>query len=241
MIDQQRPIRCLAVDDEPFALKLISGDIAKIPFLELVGVCAGPKEAAAILATKPVDLMFLDIHMPGLNGTQFLRTLRNPPLVIFTTAYDQYAVEGFDLDVTDYLMKPIPFERFLKAVHKAQARLKAIQGEDTADPREIFFFVKSEYRDIRIFFEDILYVEGLKDYVKIFLEGHPHPILTRMNLKAIEKKLPQERFSRIHNSYIIPHFRVTAFQRTQVFIGDKPIPVGEKYAQAFKERYKPFE
>ena len=235
---QHRRLRTIAIDDEPFALKLISDDIGKVPLLELVGACAGPLEALDLLKKSKVDLMFLDIQMPVLTGTQFLRTLENPPMVIMTTAYEKYAVEGFELDVIDYLVKPIPFDRFLKAVNRASERflekLKAIP----VDPKDLFFFVRAEYKEIKIFFDDILYVEGLKDYVKIFLNGQSRPIMTRMNLKAVESKLPGHLFGRVHNSFIVPFSKITSFQRSQVFIGQTTIPVGDKYAEDFLKRYK---
>ena len=229
-------LRCVAVDDEPFALRLIGDDISKVPFLKLVASFASPVEALQYVQQNPCDLLFLDIQMPTMLGTQFLRTLQDPPLVIITTAFEQYAVEGFELDVLDYLLKPIPFDRLLKAVNKAREqfylrRLTANSQED------LFFFVRAEYKEIKIFFKDILYVEGLKDYVKIFLNGQSRPVMTRMNLKAIEAKLPSELFCRIHNSFIVPFSKISSFQRSQVFIGQTTIPVGDKYADEFRKRY----
>ncbi len=231
------PLRCIAVDDEPFALQLIADDIAKVPFLLLESCCSSAMDALAILQSKPIDLIFLDIQMPGLTGTQFLRGLENPPMVIFTTAYEQYAVEGFELNVIDYLMKPIPFERFMKAVNKAWIQSKArLEGLAPAGTRG-YFFVHSEYKEIKIPFEDVLYIEGLKDYVKIFLTSQSMPILTRLNLKSIETRLPADLFCRIHNSFIVSLLRIESFQRTQVFIRKKAIPIGDKYAAEFRTRY----
>jgi DNA-binding LytR/AlgR family response regulator len=227
-------LRCLAVDDEPFALKLMGDDIAKVPFLKVAGLCSSTKEAADQLKKNAVDLLFLDIQMPGQTGTQFLRTLSNPPMVIFTTAFEKYALEGFELDVIDYLVKPIPFERFLKAVNKAREQFDGKKNHVSVDT---FFFVRAEYKEIKIFFDDILYVEGLKDYVKIFLASQPRPVMTRMNLKAIEARLPSQLFCRIHNSFIIPFSKIGSFQRSQVFIGQTAIPVGDKYADAFRRKY----
>jgi DNA-binding LytR/AlgR family response regulator len=231
-------LRCIAVDDEPFALKLISEDISKIPFLILVNVCSSATEAKEVLAKERIDLMFLDIQMPGLTGMELLRSFEKPPFVIFTTAYEQYAVEGFELDVIDYLVKPIPFERLLRAAMRAQEQLRLLQGTDLK-PEDQYFFVRAEYKEIRIMFNDIQYVEGLKDYVKIFLASQSRPVLTRMNLKAIEAKLPSKLFCRIHNSFIVPFSKITSFQRSQVFIGQTPIPVGDKYAAEFRKRYAP--
>ncbi len=230
-------LRCIAVDDEPFALQLISDDISKLPFLDLAGACLSTEEAIEILSKTRIDLMFPDIQMPKITGTQFLRALNAPPMVIFTTAFEQYAVEGFELDIVDYLMKPIPFDRFQKAATKAYERFKLMQFSLSAPEADSFFFVRAEYKEIKIHFNDVLYVEGLKDYVKIFLASQPRPVLTRMNLKAIESKLPSRMFCRIHNSFIVPFAKIKAFQRSQVFIGATSIPVGDKYAAEFRKKY----
>jgi DNA-binding LytR/AlgR family response regulator len=233
---QNTVLQCVAVDDEPFALKLIGDDISKIPFLKLVGSFSSPIEALNFLKKNPCDLLFLDIQMPGMLGTQFLRTLANPPLVIITTAFEQYAIEGFELDVTDYLLKPIPFDRLLKATNKAREQFY-LRKQAAASDDNLFFFVRAEYKEIKIFYKDILYIEGLKDYVKIFLNTQTRPVMTRMNLKAIETKLPADLFCRIHNSFITPFSKITSSQRSQVFIGQTPIPVGDKYAADFRKRY----
>jgi DNA-binding LytR/AlgR family response regulator len=240
MIDSSADqMKCIAVDDEPFALKLICDDIGKIPFLKLTGSCSSPMEALEFLKKNEVDLIFLDIQMPVLTGVQFLRSLKEPPMVIITTAYEQYAVEGFELDVVDYLVKPIPFDRFLKAANRAHDQFHLLKDASPAAPEELFFFVRAEYKEIKIMFDDILYIEGLKDYVKIFLSSQLRPILTRMNLKAIEAKLPTRLFCRIHNSFIVPFSKISSFQRSQVFIGSNVIPVGDKYAADFRKKYGP--
>jgi DNA-binding LytR/AlgR family response regulator len=234
----EKKMSCIAVDDEPFALKLIAEDISKVPFLDLKGTFSSPMDALTFMQKEPLDLLFLDIQMPVLTGTQFLRTLKDPPMVIFTTAYDQYALEGFELNVVDYLMKPIPFDRFLKAANKAFDLFKLKSNAEPPAPKEPgFFFVHSEYREIKIFYDDILYIEGLKDYVKIFTDKQVHPILTRLNLKAVEGKLPSTEFARIHNSFIVPLKRIKSFQKSQVFIGTTAIPIGEKYAEEFRRVY----
>lgn len=231
----EKKMTCIAIDDEPFALKLITDDIQKILFLDLKATFSSPMDALVVMQKEPIDLIFLDIQMPVLTGTQFLRTLKNAPMVIFTTAYEQYALEGFDLNVVDYLVKPIPFDRFLKAANKAHDLFKL---KNSSAPKERgFFFVHAEYKEIKLFYDEILYVEGLKDYVKIFVEKLQHPILTRMNLKAIEGKLPSDEFVRIHNSFIVSLSRIKSFQKSQVFIGNIAIPIGEKYAEDFRKRY----
>jgi DNA-binding LytR/AlgR family response regulator len=232
-------LRCIAVDDEPFARKLIADDITKVPFLDLVTTCHSASDALPILSTGDIDLMFLDIQMPVIRGTDFLRTLDHPPMVIITTAFESFALEGFELNVIDYLVKPIPFERFIAAVNKAreQFRLRKIEKEKTADKQ--FIFVHSEYKQIRIPIETIRYIEGLKDYVKVYLTTQTKPVLTRLNLKAIEAKLPAGDFCRIHNSFIVSIGKINSVQRSQVFIGQDVIPVGDKYSEAFQKKFNP--
>ncbi len=230
-------MNCLAVDDEPFALKLLADDIGKVPFLKLIKTCTSPMDALEYLKHNSIDLLFLDIQMPILKGTEFLRTLQHPPLVIMTTAFEQYALEGFELNVIDYLVKPIPFERFLKAVNRARDQF-LLKGGQPKSSEESFFFVHSEYKELKIFHHQILYIEGLKDYVKIFVTTQDRPILTRMNLKAIEGKLPFSQFCRIHNSYIVSLSKITSTLKSQVFIKATSIPIGDKFASDFSQKYK---
>lgn len=239
-----RTLRCLAIDDEPFALEILADDIRKVPFLELVGQFASTAEASAVLGRESIDLLFLDIQMPTQTGIQFLRTLPEPPMVIFTTAYEKYALEGYELAVVDYLLKPIPFERFLMAVNKAyelfQLRQFATDPAATGSPAPAergYLFIFSEYREIKIFYDEIRYVEGLKDYVKIFTTQQPRPLLSRLTLKAIEAKLPADAFCRVHKSFIVPLARISSFQRTKLFIGQQEIPVGSSYVDAFERKY----
>jgi DNA-binding LytR/AlgR family response regulator len=228
-------LKCAAVDDEPFARKIIADDISKIPFLELKDTLASPLELAEMMKETQIDLIFLDIQMPVVTGIQFLRTLKHPPLVIITTAFEQYALEGYEFQVVDYLLKPYSFERLLKAASRAYDRYVL---EKAAAPADGFFFVYSEYKEIKIFYEDVQFVEGLKDYVKIFLKSRPHPVLTRLNLKAMEAKLPDDSFCRVHNSFIVSLSKIESAQKSQVFVGGRPIPVGDKFAEAFQARYK---
>lgn len=229
-------MKCIAVDDEPFARKLIADDIAKIPFLQLKATCASASEALTLLQKQSVDLLFLDIQMPVVTGIQFLKTLKDPPLVIITTAYEQYALEGYELEVIDYLLKPIPFDRFTKAANRAYDQFVLEKAHTTTSG---FFFVHAEYREIKILFDDVLYVEGLKDYVKIFLASQSRPILTRLNLKAMDAKLPPTTFCRIHNSFIVSLPKIDSIQKAQVFIGPNAIPIGEKFAENFANKYRP--
>jgi DNA-binding LytR/AlgR family response regulator len=232
-------LRCIAVDDEPFARKLIADDIGKVPVLDLVATCASPVEALDYIQAGKVDLLFLDIQMPVIKGTDFLRTIQNPPMVIITTAFEAYALEGYDLNVIDYLVKPIPFERFLKAVNKAYDHFLLHHGNGKKEkPPSEFIFVHAEYRQIRIAADDIRYIEGLKDYVKIHLVNQPKPVLTRLNLKGMESKLPPAQFCRIHNSFIVSLSKITSVQKSQVFIGKDVIPVGEKFSADFQRRFR---
>lgn len=232
-------MQCIAVDDEPFALNLIADDIQKVPFLRLLKTFSSPVGALAYVKNNPIDLLFLDIQMPVLKGTEFLRTLENPPFVIMTTAYDQYALEGFELNVIDYLVKPIPFDRFVKAVNKAHEQFLLRMEASRQQRSSAHFFVHSEYKEVKILLDDILYVEGLKDYVKIFLKDQARPVMTRLNLKAMESRLPADLFCRIHNSYIISLQKINSSQKSQVFIGSQAIPIGDKFAPEFFRKYKP--
>lgn len=233
-------IRCIAVDDEPFALKILADDIHKIPFLELAGVFSSALDAEQFLKSNEIDLIFLDIQMPTLTGTQFLRRLQHPPMVIFTTAYEYYALEGYDLNIIDYLLKPIPFERFLRAANKAfelyLLRNKIDATAVVADER-LFFFIHSEYKQIKLFYDEVLYIKGLKDYVKIFVKNNPRPILTRMNLKTIEGKLLESQFCRVHQSYIVSLDKITSFQKTKLLIDKQEIPIGRRFIDTFKAKY----
>ncbi|RFS14669.1 LytTR family DNA-binding domain-containing protein [Emticicia sp. C21] len=233
-------IRCIAIDDEPFALQIIADDILKIPFLELIKVFSNALEAEQFLKENTVDLMFLDIQMQTLTGTQFLRRLTYPLMVVFTTAYDQYAIEGYDLSIVDYLLKPVPFERFLKAVNRA-FELHLLRAKDEIPlvvEERLFFFIHSEYKQIKLFYDNILYIEGLKDYVKIFIRDTPKPILTRMNLKTIESKLVHSQFCRVHQSYIVSLDKIISFQKTKLLVDKQEIPIGRRFLEDFQLKYK---
>lgn len=234
-------INCVAIDDEPFALEIMADDIQKISFLNLVGTFSNPMDAWELIKQGKVDLIFLDIQMPVISGTQFLRSLPTPPMVIFTTAYQQYALEGYDLDVVDYLLKPIPFDRFLKAVNKAEElfRLRSKEQQTLPIVEDVnFFFIYSEYKQIKIYFDDVLYVEGLKDYVKIYVKQQSKPILTRMNLKMMATKLSPQLFCRVHHSFIVALDKISAFQKTKLLVGEKELPIGRKFAEFFEQQYQ---
>lgn len=224
-------IRCLAVDDELLSLDLLEDNIRRIPFLQLVGRCNNAYEAMEVMQREPVDLIFLDIQMAGLTGTQFLQGMATRPMVIFITAYKKYALDGFELDVLDYLVKPVPFERFLKAVNKA-AEYHSLRKSPTVSPAADYFFVNVEYNLVKIAVSDISYIEGLKDYIKIYLHNTTKPIVTRLMMKAISEKLPVARFIRVHKSYIVALDKITAIRKNRIYINDYIIPISDSYREA---------
>ena len=229
-------IRAIAIDDEPLALKLVANYISKTPFLELVEAFDNPVDAMSFLEKNPVDLMFLDIQMPDLKGTEFARLLKHGPKIIFTTAYEKYAIEGFKLDAVDYLLKPFSYEEFLNAVQKAKKLIGLEKKElSTIEANKEFLFLKSEYKIRRINFNDISYIEGLKDYIKVYVRNESHPILSLSTLKAVEAKLPKSKFMRIHRSFIVNLDHVETIERSRIIFGKKYIPVGDQYRKKFQE------
>lgn len=223
-------MRCLAIDDEQLVRDLLEDNIRQVPFLEFAGSCRNALEAAEILQKQQIDLLFLDIQMPRLNGLQFLQSLPHPPMVILVTAYEQYALEGFELNVVDYLLKPYTFDRFLKACNRA-AELFRLQQQTTPAPELTYFFVHVEYTLVKIVVADIEYIEGLKDYIRIHLSSSSRPVLTRMTMKAVEEKLPPAAFIRTHKSFLVATSKITVVKRDLVCIGDKEIPVSESYKE----------
>ncbi len=227
-------IRCLAIDDEPLALELLVDNISKVPFLELVAACENPIDAMQVMQQQSVDLIFLDIQMPGLTGIQFIQSMTVKPMIILITAYEKYALEGFNLDVTDYLVKPVSLDRFMKACNKAKElhHLKISSKEHTTTDQPSYFFVNVEYSLVKITIADITYIEGLKDYIKIHLRSSSKPVVTRMPMKTIEEQLPSKDFIRIHKSYIVSVAFITSVRKTSVFIGTVELPVSEHYKDA---------
>lgn len=226
-------MRCIAVDDEKLVLDLLVDNIKQVPYLQLVKACRNAMEAIEVLQKEKIDLIFLDIQMPRLSGLQLIQTLQQPPLVILITAYEQYALEGYNLNVTDYLLKPVSFERFLKACNKAK-ELFDLRSDKTIAQKEVppdHIFVNVEYTLVRILFSDILFIEGLKDYIKIHLASSNKPVLTKMSLKAMEEKLPADKFVRIHRSYIVAADRITIIKRDLINIGNHEIPVSDFYKE----------
>ena len=226
-------LRCIAVDDEPLALELLEDNISKVPYLQLVAKCSNAIEAMKVLQQQPADLIFLDIQMPGLTGLQFIQSMTEKPMIILITAYEKYALEGFNLDVTDYLVKPVSLDRFVKACNKAKElyELKNRPNKDASSNPD-YFFVNVDYSLLKINFNDIRYVEGLKDYIKIHLKSSSRAIITRMAMKAIEEELPVAKFLRIHKSYIVSLEHITAIRKNSVFLDEMELPVGENFREA---------
>lgn len=227
-------MRCLAIDDEPLALELLEDNISKVPYLQLVASCSNPLEAMQVLQQQSVDLIFLDIQMPGLTGLQFIQSLSQKPMFILITAYEKYALDSYSLDVVDYLVKPVSLERFIKACNKAHElfQLRNHQPGNTKDVVPDYLFVNVEYSLVKVVISNIVWIEGLKDYIKIHLHDIQKPIVTRMNLKAIEDELPSVLFIRIHKSYIVSLSYLTAIRKSSMFINDLELPVGESYRDA---------
>ncbi|MBK8805310.1 MAG: response regulator transcription factor [Bacteroidales bacterium] len=225
-------MNCLIIDDEPLAQDVIESYIEKIPYLKLIKKCKNAFEASAAIQEFHIDLLFLDIQMPDISGINFLGSLPVKPYVIFTTAYSQYAIDGFNLDAIDYLLKPIAPERFLKAVTKAK-ELYDLKNTSEIKSDKNFIFVKSEYQSVKIIFDSILYVEGLKDYVKIYTTGGL--VMTLMTMKGIEEKLPSNKFIRVHRSFIVSINAIEKIDRNRIIIKDKRIPIGDGYKDAFQK------
>ena len=225
-------LRCLVVDDEALARRLLEENIKQIPFLEFVKSCKNPFEALEALQTEQIDLMFLDIQMPTLSGTQLLKTLKHPPVTIFTTAYTEYALEAFDLNVVDYLLKPFSFERFLQAIQKAREQWKQVQPPTPTLPVENglsgkdFFSVKVDGKVQKIKYEEILFIEGLKEYVRIVCQAGKY--VTLESLRNLEEILPEGKFLRVHKSYIVAIGKVNALNGNMLEIGVHKIPVSRE-------------
>ena len=229
-------LKCIAIDDEPLALDIIGEFCSKVYYLDLIDKFTDPFRAFQILNENKVDLIFLDIRMPQISGLEFIKSLYNPPMVIFTTAYKEYALEGFEYNAVDYLVKPFAFDRFSKAVNKAfQIQKLKKPTEHTkdgdSDLGHRFLMVKVEYSTIRVNLEDILYIEGLKDYVKIYTSGKL--LLTKTTMKNILEKLPPNQFFRVHKSYIVAVDKIDMIENSRIVIGSQRIPIGESFRSSF--------
>jgi two-component system, LytTR family, response regulator LytT len=230
-------IQCIAIDDEPLAVKKISAYIQKTPFLELVAECRSAFEAMSIIDKQKIQLLFIDINMPDLSGLEFVKSMTDKPYVVFTTAYSEYAVEGFKVDAADYLLKPVTYANFLKAATKVKnlIDLNANSRKETISATASHLFVKSEYKLIRIELDDIKYIESQHEYIKIHLVNSK-PVMTQLSMKAIEEQLPSGRFMRVHRSYIVNLSKVSVIERNRiVFEGRVYIPVSDQYKEKFQE------
>lgn len=244
-------LRCVVIDDEPLAVELLESYVRKTPFLELAGSYGSGTAAFESLREDPVDLLFCDIQMPGLNGMELSRMLPTETRIIFTTAFSRYAVEGFRVNAVDYLLKPIAYTDFLAAAEKALAWFELNARAAGAAPNAAAaaalekpapassasaaksLFVKTEYRLQQIAFDSILYIEGLKDYVKIHVKGEPRPVLSLMSLKSLEEQLPADRFIRVHRSYIVQPSKIRTIERNRIVFEKEYIPISDNYRQAF--------
>jgi DNA-binding LytR/AlgR family response regulator len=229
-------ITTIAIDDEPLALQLVTGYIEKTPGLKLVGKFDNPLDASDFLTEETVDLIFVDIQMPDLSGIEFTKTTAKGTKVIFTTAYDKYALDGFKLDIVDYLLKPFSYEEFLHSVQKAKRLFKLEQQAlNQVETNSDFLFLKSDYKIKRINFNDILYIEGLKDYVKVYVKNVTKPILSLTSLKILETKLPESKFMRVHRSFIVNLNEIDTIERSRIVFGKEYIPVSDQYKEKFQE------
>jgi DNA-binding LytR/AlgR family response regulator len=229
-------LKTIVIDDEPLALRLVADYVGKTPFMELAGSFDNPLEAIDFLSGHMVDLIFVDIQMPDLTGIELIRTLEEPPKIIFTTAYEQYALEGFKLNAIDYLLKPYSYEEFLKAAGKARRQVE-LEAHilPTIEANNQFLFLKSEYKIRRINFNDILYIEGLKDYIKVYTTGEEKPVLSLNSIKTLEQKLPENKFMRVHRSYIVNLEKIETIERSRIIFGKTFIPVSDQYKEKFQE------
>ncbi|HZH55135.1 MAG TPA: LytTR family DNA-binding domain-containing protein [Sphingobacteriaceae bacterium] len=235
----ENPIRCMAVDDEPLALELLTEYIEETPELELIKTSLDPSSVKHAVEELGVDLLFLDVQMPGMTGIEVVKQIQGSCDIILTTAFPQYALDGFELDVTDYLLKPIAFDRFTRAIQKIVERKKLetlAEGEAGTDAEPDHFFVKTDHKMQRIEFSDVLYVEGLKDYVSIYT--YSGRVVTLQAMKRMEEFLPVKRFMRVHRSYIVAMDKIQQIEKNRIIIEGQEIPIGETYKEAFQKKFQ---
>lgn len=228
-------LKCIIVDDEPLAVELLASYVSKIPFMELAGKYSNATDALSGIREHKPDLVFLDIQMPEINGLELSHMIPESTRIVFTTAFEQYATDSYRVNALDYLLKPISYACFLEACNKALQWFTLVNGSENKaaeDPKSIF--VKSEYKLLQIDLDSIRYVEGLKDYVKIYTEESQHPILSLMNMKAMEQMLPPSRFIRVHRSFIVNKSKIREVERNRIIFGNVYIPIGDSYKQAFQ-------
>jgi DNA-binding LytR/AlgR family response regulator len=227
-------IRCIAIDDEPLALRQIAAYIEKTPFLELAGLCESAMKAMDVLGSTQVDLMYVDINMPDLSGMDFVKTLENPPMVVFVTAYSEYALEGFNVNAIDYLLKPIGYSDFLKSANKARKSFRAVITETNVEETDMeYLFVKSGYKIVRISIDDIVFIEGKREYVSIHLTNGKS-LMPLISLRVLEEQLPADKFMRVHRSYIVNLLKIVTIDHSRIiFEGKADIPVSNQYKDLF--------
>lgn len=230
-------IRCLAIDDEPLALKQLASYLSKVPFFELVGSCQSAMEAMRVVGEQEVDVLFIDINMPDLNGLEFVRSLQKPPLVVFTTAYQEYAVEGYKVDAIDYLLKPFGMSDILRAADKVKRQYDLLHAVSLSPVDEDdVLFLKTEYKVVRILITDIIYIEGMSEYLRIHLLGQSKPVVVLLSMKKMEERLMGRDFMRIHKSYIINLHHIAEINKNRVILDNQvDIPIGESYRERLSE------
>ncbi|WP_289739949.1 LytR/AlgR family response regulator transcription factor [Muribaculum intestinale] len=228
-------LRCCIVDDEPLARDLIASYIGKIPFMELAGSFGSAQEAVKTVIEESIDVIFLDINMPQLNGMEFARIVPPTCRIVFTTAYDKYAIEGFKVGALDFLLKPVSYEEFIGSANRALAWSDLRRRAEASDTSREYIMVKSEYRLVQIPVRDIIFIEGVKDYVKIYVDGEEKAIMTLMNMKTLERTLPSNIFLRVHRSYIINATKIRVIERNRILFGRHAIPVSDSYKQQFSD------
>ncbi len=238
MNTQNMMIKCIAIDDEPLALQQLVAYISKIPFLSIVGQCQSAIEAKQIMQNDVVDAIFCDINMPDLNGMDFVKSLASPPIIVFTTAYSEYAVEGYKVDAVDYLLKPFGLDEFQRAANKVKRVYEQINDNDSISNQSVSedastLFLKTEHRIVKVDISDILYVEGMSEYMKIHLISQPKPLIVLLSMKKLEERLP-ENFMRIHRSYIINLDKIMEVNKNRVIMNeDVYLPIGDLYKDTF--------
>jgi len=232
-------LKCIAVDDEPFALQLMQDYISKVPYLELVATCSDAFEATAVLQQQEIDLVFIDIQMPGITGLQFIQSLTQRPMFILITAYEKFALEGYALNVVDYLLKPVALSRFMQACNKAQElyQLKHAPVQPHT-PEADYFFVHVDYSLVKVLYQEVMWIEGLRDYVKIHLKPPAKPLMVRSTVKNMEEELPPAKFIRIHKSFIVSVDSITSVRKNSIFIEEMELPVGETYRDSINQLTK---
>ena len=227
-------IRCLAIDDEPLALQQLTSYINKLPFLRLTAQCQSAVQASEFLEQESVDAIFCDINMPDLNGMDFVKSLLVPPLVVFTTAYSEYAVEGFRVNAVDYLLKPFGFQEFQRAANRLKERYSSLLPQSPVSSNEDILFLKSDYRIVKVSIPEIRYIEGMSEYLKVWIEGQPKPVITLLSMKKMEERLP-DYFMRIHRSYIVNLNKIQEVNKNRIIMdANSYLPIGDLYKETFQ-------